>query len=815
MRCSYNWLKEFAFDLPPAPELADRLTMTGTEVEGVEDLSGGIKGVVTAEVLNVDKHPNADKLKLCGVRTDSAEFSIVCGASNMKAGDRVALALHGASLPNGLKIKKSKIRGVESQGMMCSEVELGLADESTGIMILPGDTPLGVDIVEALGLKDYILDVGVTPNRADLLSIRGLAREAGAVTGAAFRDKVYTLDEGGAKGKGPASVNIQDGAPCGRYTASVISGVKVGPSPERIVRRLEAHGIRPVNNVVDITNYVLLEFGTPLHAFDLDKVKGMAITVRQAEKGEEIETIDNKTRTLSEDMLVIADGTGPVAVAGVMGGVRSEVTDSTVNVLLESAWFEPSSVRRTSRALGLSSESSYRFERGVDIESVPVALKAAASLIIETAGGELTQTGIDEYPGRHKPSAVSFRTQRAGKLLGVELDPVEVSGYFKKLGMGVKGPDADGVIEVAPPSYRMDITSEVDLLEEVARLFGYDRINTTLPEATLSPGLEGRFSELKRKVTGVLAGNGLIEVINYSFISRKAFGSTGRKYDKGVEILNPLSEDQAVMRRSLIPSLVENLRYNISRKNADVRIFEIAPIFIPEDDQESKPEEGRLPLEKWKVSGLLYGTRWGRSWNLPAEEVDFFDAKGVVERLVNGLGGRAPMKTAPAGGETTGRVFHPGKAATVSIAGRQAGVIGELHPDLLTFFDIPRPACVFELDLEILASATGAVRRYRSLPRFPESTRDVAFIVGTEIPYGEILTAIEKLDAKLIEKVELFDVYYGRKIPAGKRSMALRVRYRSKDRTLLQAEVDDIHSKVISELTSRFSAEVRGEPQNL
>ena len=794
MLFSYNWLKEYLEGAPAPDELSDRLTMSGTEIESVTRTGAAFTNVITAQIISCEKHPNADKLSYCKVRTDKEELAIVCGAKNMKAGDKVALAVNGAELPGGLKIKKSKIRGVESQGMMCSEVELGLKDTSSGLMILPPDTPLGVDYSAILG-SDYMMEAGITPNRGDILSIRGLAREAAAVTGARFIDKSFTVEEGGGPVEKAATVSVAPACPCRRYSARVIEGVKTGPSPDDIRARLEAHGIRAINNVVDITNLVLLETGQPLHAFDLDKLNGHRINVRFAAEGESIETIDGKTRSLDTSMLVIADSAVPVAIAGVMGGKATEVSEGTVRVLLESAWFEPSSVRMTSRKLGLSSDSSYRFERGVDIDGVAKALDMAANLILKLAGGAATKGTIDIRAVKAVPAEIDFRLKRAEELLGVSIGEKALLEIFGRLGIiaRVKSP---GVITAVPPSYRTDLVQETDLMEEAARLFGYNNISTTLPVARLIPGSPGRLSAIRRKVKTLLVDSGLTEVVNYSFVSREAFAITGPESKAGVAILNPLTEEQAVMRDSLLPSLLENLKFNLARKSEELKIFEFAPAFIA---------NSRLPHERWKVAGLLYGHRYEPGWSYPAESVDFFDVKGLIERLLEGLGiQRAVFE------RTEHRLLHPGKAAALRLANKPAGVFGEVHPALWAGYDLRMPAYLFELDIDTMMASFGAARKYSPLPKFPESARDIAFIVNEETPFREISDSIKRIDVKLIEKVELFDVYYGSNIPSGKRSLAVRVTYRSRERTLTGQEVEDIHTRVVKELTERFKAEVRG-----
>ncbi len=805
MLFSYNWLKEYVTPLLPARELADRLTMTGTEVETITEPGRSITGVVTAEVLSCVPHPNADRLQLCRVSTGAEEFSIVCGARNMAPSDRVALALIGAELPGGFKIKKSKIRGVESEGMMCSEVELGLADKSDGIMILPEKTPLGIDLRVVLGLDDAMMEVGITPNRADLLSVRGLAREIAAITGAALRSAPVTVAEGKKAVGSLVDVTVTEGAPCGRYMARVVEGVKIGPSPDELKRRLEAHGIRPVNNVVDVTNYVLLELGQPLHAFDLEKLGERRIEVRLAAEGEKITTIDGKGRALDPSMLVIADANGPVALAGVMGGKESEVTGSTVNILLESAWFEPSSVRRTSRSTGLSTDSSYRFERGVDVNGVQVALDAAAAMIKKLAGGEIAKGVIDIYPGKTEPSAVKLRLGRTSATLGARVSKEQAVKILEGLGMDVEEA-ADGVLSVTPPSYRVDIICEADLVEEVARVFGYDNIPSTLPVARVTSGDPGVRTSVRRKASEVLAAEGFFEVINYSFVSPELFALTGPGGKKGVRILNPLTEDQGVMRDSLLPSLLDTLRRNVSRKNEDIRIFEFAPAFVPRDGE-------KQPAEVWKLSGLMYGSRWGasgRSWCYPKEQTDFYDVKGVVEKLFFSLGARTALKVGPIPAGYAG-VFHPGKSASVESEGRIAGTFGELHPDLAARFDLKKPAYLFEIEAASLLDLFGRARRYTPLPRFPESTRDIAFLIEDAVPYREIINSIELLNTKLVERVELFDVYYGKTVPQGFKSIALRIVYRSTERTLTHQEVDDAHSAIVEELKKKFKVEIRGE----
>ncbi|OGP23775.1 MAG: phenylalanine--tRNA ligase subunit beta [Deltaproteobacteria bacterium GWB2_55_19] len=797
MKVSYNWLKEF-LDAAPAPrELARALTMTGTEVESLVESGGTLNNVVVAEIVSCSQHPNADRLKLCEVKTATDKYSIVCGASNMKAGDRVALALIGAELPGGVKIKKSKIRGVESQGMMCSEVELGIKDTSDGILILSPDAPLGANINDALSLGDALMEIGVTPNRSDLLSVRGIAREASAVTDARLKEKTFAVVEGARETEEIVSVSIEDGAPCKRYMARVIEGVAIGAAPEYMRQRLEAHGIRSINNVVDVTNYVLLELGQPLHAFDLDKIEGRSIDVRLAGENEKIETIDGKARALDPSMLVIADANGPAAIAGVMGGKYSEVTEATKNILLESAWFEPSSVRKTARKTGLSSESSYRFERGVDIESVPLALDYAAYLIKELSGGTIARERIDVYVNTLVPAPIKLRLERANAIIGVDVE-AKAAGYLKRLGLDVEEA-GEGALVVTPPPYRSDLKEEIDLIEEIARLNGYDNIPAALPSALLKSGDAGKATRIKRAVKGILTSAGFNEVLNYSFVSQKAFDMAGGK--DGVQLSNPLTEEMVVMRQSLIPSLLDNLVRNLLQKNDEVRVFEVAPVFLP---------GGKLPVEDWRVVGLMYGLRNGEAWNLPKEWVDFYDVKGVVEGIFEGLGLEGSFEVGPVTIDDL-RLFHPGKSAAIMINGKRGGVFGELHPELKLKLDLKRPAYLFDADLSLLSDLQANKKAYRPLPKFPESGRDIAFVVDVQTPYNEIISVISSLDTKLIERVELFDVYCGGTIPPSKKSLALRITYRSMERTLVSDEIEAIHGRVRDEIVKRFGAEVRGE----
>ena len=813
MKVSYNWLKEYVKALPLPDRLAEKLTMSGFEVEGIEVLGKGITGVVVGKIISMERHPNADRLTLCKVKTDKLH-SIVCGAKNMKEGDKVALALPGATLPNNVKIEKTRIRGVESEGMMCSEAELGLKDTAEGIMILPQSLSLGKDITEALNIKDFIFDINVTPNRPDCLSILGIAREVAAITGGKVRSSEFGVRSKNKKQLPPTpnsqlpTVSIKEPSLCRRYAAKVVENIKVGPSPDWLKRRLESLGFRSINNVVDVTNYLMIEYGQPLHAFDYDLVSGRQVIVRRAHENEKIQTLDGVERVLREDMLVIADSSRPIAMAGIMGGKESEIRDSTKDILFESAYFDPSCVRMASKSLGVSTESSYRFERGADIEVVAKVLDKAARMIAEIAGGNIADGIVDKYPRPFKPVEISIRLARINKLLGLRMERKAVEDCLKRLGIAfkpagkgraAKGKGSDGhTWTVTPPSYRVDLLKEIDIIEDVARIYGYENIPNTLPNAGLSAAKIAGTGLLREKMRNILTNNSFLEVLNYSFISPLTFEITVSDINQGLRLLNPLTEEQSIMRQSLIPGLLGTLRYNLHHNNRNIKIFEIGRIFAPGD---KKIEEKEL------IAGLMSGLRYDEAWNTSREAVDFFDIKGALEQLLSGLGidrcAFIPKSDIP--------FLHPGKACVVEKGGSRIGIAGELHPDIVQRLDMKQTASVFELDMDTIALFTDAQKRYAPIPKYPVIARDAAMIVGEEIPAQELFDTIKGLGVNLLEEVNVFDVYYGGNIPEGKRSIAVRLMYRSQDRTLTDEEVNIAHAAILSKLKDRFGIEVRGE----
>ena len=818
MLASYNWIKEFTPTNLSVEELGHMLTMAGGEIEGIESSGVDLNGVVTARIVSKGPHPNADKLSLCRVVTSeeegSEELTIVCGASNMESGDKVALARHGARLPGGVKIKRGKIRGERSEGMLCSEVELGLASESGGIMILPEDTPLGLDFNDTLPEGDAIFDIGVTPNRSDLLSIRGIARDVSAITSTPFSDIEAAVIEGGAPIGDHISAAIDDKELCSRYSLRVIEGIKVGPPPPEVATRLEAHGIRSINNIVDVTNYVMLEFGQPLHAFDLDKVEGGSLSVRGARDGETIKTLDGEVQTLEEGMAVIADASGPVAVAGVMGGAGTEVSESTTSIALESAWFAPRSVRRTAKRLSLGSESSYRFERTTDIESVTKALDRAAAMIADLAGGVVAGGLIDIYPEEYRGNEVRARFDRIRRILGLEISNEKIKEIICRLGLAITEENDTG-LTVIPPGRRPDIAIEEDIIEEVVRIFGYDSIPADMPTSLVTPATETKGQRLCREVKSLMMGAGFTEVVNYSFVSdeldKMVAPMRGRTVeDEGVRLLNPISEEGVVMRRSLLPSLLENLKTNIALKAGSVKIFEYRPTYHGLKGHGNKGERGGggeavQPLERWTLGGLIYGPMREGSWAGGGGDVDFADLRGLIDYLLEGLEitGNITVKS------TDSDLYHPGKSGTIKVGKNVIATIGELHPRIGGDLDISSGVYIFEVDIATLLGIYGKCKKYIPLSKFPEITRDIAFLIDHSVPWQKIFNSIKSLDTKLVEKVELFDVYCGKNIPKGKRSLAVKVVFRHSERTLKAEEVESLFDNVSKTLEEDFGAEVR------
>ena len=806
MRISHRWLSELLGELPPPEEVGRRLTLVGLEVESVDRLGGGLGGVLAVRILSSERHPNAEKLLVTRVdRGEGEPLQIVCGATNARVGEVVPLAPVGAVLPGGARIETARIRGVESSGMLCSARELGLSEDGSGLLILPRDVVPGTQIARALGLEDAILEVNVTPNRPDALSHLGVARELAALLGVTVRRPKARLEEGGGPAGEAVRVRILAPEKCARYAARVIEGVKIGPSPAGISRRLEACGIRSISNVVDATNLALLELGHPLHAFDLEKVAGREIVVRTARPGEHLTTLDGKDRALHPDDLVIADRDRGSALAGVMGGGDSEISAATTRVLLESAWFEPSTVRRTSRRHGLKTEASYRFERGADPEMVIPAVDRCAALIAELSGGRVRRGVVDEYP-RPIPSArVGLRWQRPAEVLGMEVPRAEVEGVLSRLGFEEEGAGEGGATFLVP-SWRVDISNEEDLIEEIVRTRGYDAIPETLPAIAVETPAEPEEARAVGRIRAALEAAGLCEAVNFSFLSARdlePFGhavATGDGSGRalGVALKNPISADLAVMRTSLVPSLLKNAVANRRQRVEDVRLYEIARVYRPNPEPREEPS-----LEPVLVAGVLLGRRHPLGWAVEKDPLDFYDAKSVLSGLLESLGVFRVEWRGP--GESW---LHPRRSASLVFLGEVLGQLGELHPRVAAAFDLPRGVFAFELSLSALLGAARLVPQYRPIPRFPAVLRDLAVVVDE----GVLAATVEEVvrEEPLVEGVTLFDVYRGRPLPSGKKNLALAIRYRAKDRTLTDAEADLAHARILERLSKRVGAELRG-----
>ncbi|WP_018130776.1 phenylalanine--tRNA ligase subunit beta [Effusibacillus pohliae] len=820
MKISYNWLQEY-IDLGPdmTPEkLADLLTNHGIPVEVIEQLNKGIENVVVGHVLQTEPHPNADRLKVCTVDAGGPEkLQIVCGAPNVKPGQKVPCAVVGAELPGGVKIKRAKLRGVESQGMLCSAGELGMdirllpKEQTEGLYILPDDTPVGESILRVLGLDDVVLELELTPNRADCLNYRGVAYEVAAILG---KQPKFAWTEQAAETGNPAvspSSDSQAGPPlvrvriesanCARYAAQVVRGVKIAPSPLWLQMRLLTAGVRPINNIVDVTNYVMLEYGQPLHAFDLAEITESTIVVRQAEEQETIVTLDGQQRTLDSSMLVIADAKRAIGIAGVMGGENSEVRGSTTDIVLEAASFDAGSVRQTGKKLGLRSEAQMRFEKGIDPTVLRPALQRAACLITELSGGELAGPPVEVVQQPAEELEIQLRVSRTNQILGTDLTVDQIGAILTRLGFATVTVDAD-TFRVTVPTRRPDITREIDLIEEVARLHGYDKIDTTMPEGVLSQGGLSKQQRLRRTIRELLTGMGLLEVLTYSFTNPTWLEPLGLEESSPLRqqlpLALPMSDERKVLRTTLLPSLAEVVQYNLNRKNLDMALFEIGKVFFAKDLPVTE-----LPSEDVKVAAIFTGAFGGLAIGEKPRKVDFYTVKGIVEALLANLGIKQ-VRYQPAA--VPG--MHPGRTASVEAGGVTLGFLGALHPEVTEAWDL-KETYYFELNLAALEEAAEDKILFRALPRFPAIERDIAVVVPLDVPAGSLELAIREAAGELLEEVRLFDVYQGEQVETGKKSVAFSLVYRAEDRTLTDEEVQARHNRVIEALEKGFQAELR------
>ncbi|MCL6622964.1 MAG: phenylalanine--tRNA ligase subunit beta [Syntrophobacterales bacterium] len=795
MRLSLAWLSEFVEVAVSPAELAERLTMAGLEVEAMETLAPEFRGVVVGQVRRVAPHPQADRLVVAEVTDGRRDYRVVCGAPNVAAGGLYPFAPPGAVLSGGRELKAATIRGVLSEGMLLAEDELGLSEDHSVIMELPPELPLGQDLGEALGLKDVVLEVAITPNRPDCLSVLGLAREVAALLRRPLRLPPTEVPEAETAIGEVARVTILDPVYCPRYAARLVEGLRVGPSPFWLRRRLTVSGLRAINNLVDVTNYVLLEQGQPLHAFDFDRLSGGEIVVRRPRPGEKsFVTLDGQERTLTPETLLICDREEPVALAGVMGGLESEVRPETRRVLIESAYFLPAAIRRTSKRLGLSTESSYRFERGVDPEGVIRALERAARLMAELGGGRVLKGRLDEYPTPIVRPRVALRLSRTNQVLGTAFSRREVEEVLTALHLPVVALDEEHLV-VQVPSHRGDLEREIDLIEEVARLRGYEEIPVTLPGGSTAVPGAGPEVRVRQELRHLLVGMGFCEAVTYSFQSERLYGLLSPA-EAPLKLANPLSEEQAVMRASLLPGLLEAAQRNLTRQADGVRLFEIALGF------EAKPGE-ELPQERLLVAGVLGGAREEESWHGGGGTVDFFDAKGVVENLLLGLGiGEAEFTP-------EGLPGYLSYGARVRAGTSDLGVVGEPAPEILEALDLEAPVLVFELEVAALARAAQPFPLYTPLPRYPAVHRDLALVVDAALPAARVTAALYREGAPWLVEARLFDVYTGEQIPPGKRSLAFHLVYRDPRRTLTDEAVDRHHQKLVAALARELGAELR------
>jgi phenylalanyl-tRNA synthetase beta chain len=786
MKFSEQWLREWVSPAVDTEQLAARLTMAGLEVDAIDPVAGVFSGVVVAEIVATEPHPDAEKLQVCRVNNGAEEVQIVCGAANARPGIKVPLATLGAVLPGDFKIKKAKLRGVESFGMLCAEQELGLAEKSDGLMELPADAPLGEDIRRYLNLDDTVIELGLTPNRADCLSVRGIAREAAVLSGLTFEDAAIAPYSPAIGEELPIRVMAADDCP--RYVGRIIRNVDVSkPSPLWLQEKLRRCGLRSIDAVVDVTNFILLELGQPMHAFDLDKIQG-GIVVRQAVAGESLALLDGQTIELREGSLLIADEKQPLALAGIMGGDSSSVTDASQHLFLEAAFFAPDKIAGRARSYGLHTDSSHRFERGVDFDLPQRAIERATALIIEICGGEAGPVSCVEaqMPAREP---IMLREKRIKKLLGMAIASDEVESILRGLGMAVSAVDEGW--SVIAPSWRFDISIEVDLLEELARVYGYNRLPVTPihDSLTIQAAPESRrgMPQLRQQ----LVARGYQEAITYSFID-PAMHQAMAEGEEGVELLNPISADMSIMRTSLLPGLIKTAMHNAKRQQARIRLFESGLRFV-------KSDTGLKQVPT--LAALLTGRREPESWSESGDLVDFYDLKADLESLLSVSAGTISFTAAKYA------ALHPGQTADIYCDGKRIGRIGALHPSLQAKWDFVNPVYLFELDQQPLLERKVPV--FAELSRYPEVRRDLALIVDRQLAADEVLQVVRKSAGEYLSDLKLFDIYQGKGIDPERKSLALGLTFRHSSRTLNEEEVSQSVDAVVQTLKEAFGASLR------
>lgn len=809
MLVSYNWLKELIdFDFS-VTELSDILTMLGLEIDAIENYSEKYKGFFTAKVLEKEKHPNADKLSVCKVKINEEVRIVVCGASNVAAGQSVILGLPGAIVPvNGLKLETRPVRNIVSEGMICSEYELGLGEDKSGIWVLPEEVTDGMSLADYLGVNDIVFEVGITPNRSDCLSHIGIAREIAAYISYNYRKEIpikypkINFKETDRKSEDSVSVEILDIDNCPRYTARVIRNVKVGESPQWLKNRLKMLGQRPINNVVDITNYILLECGQPLHAFDLDLLKGNKIIVKSANDAEKFITLDNTERQLDSSVLMICDGERSVAIGGVMGGLNSEINDNTTNVLIESAYFNPSSIRRTSKKLGIQSESSYRFERGVDIDNIIYASNRATQLIAEICGGEPESGVIDAYPVKKAKPIINLRFQRAKDIIGLEISNETISSLLKSLGFNIISEDANQ-IQVEIPNYRVDISLEIDLIEEIARLYNYDNLS---PDFTSNIDFSGKgvpeklqINPFREKIKRFLTYSGFNEVITQNIVDPESAEIMG---EAPFKISNPLGEQLSMMRTSLIPSFLKTIGRNNALGTSNIRIFEIGKSFHRTDsDKEFLPNVLEIEELIIAISGEISPTRWDEKPRL----VDFYDIKGIFEDLRNFFN----LNQLKLNATNEKSILFNSNHLNILMNNSAIGEIGEISKEFQQKYDIRHPVYILRLNLSELRKIEQKENKYQKVSPYPPVLRDLAFLVEENLPANTLYNEIVSEGGKLLKSLEIFDLYKGKNIPQGTKSIAFSMVFNSEDHTLEEKEITAILDNIIAKVEKKYNAKLR------
>jgi len=798
MLISLNWLKQYIdLDGIEINEMENALTMIGQEVEKIDIVGGNLDKVVVAHLEEVKKHPNADSLTLCKVNNGKEILQIVCGATNHKTGDKVALAQVGARLKEDFTIKKGKIRGEESNGMLCSEDELGIGSDKDGIIILPEDAPVGVPFKDYLGINDTVFELEITPNRPDCLSHIGIARELSAYYGKELKyPETEIKSEISEKTSDNVKVSIEDSNLSRRYVTRILKNVTVKESPKWLKERIESVGLRSINNIVDVSNFILMEMNHPNHVFDLDKIEGNEIKVKSAVKGDKLVTLDEQERELEDGDIVICDSKKILALGGVMGGLDSEVTDNTKNILLEVAQFNPQNVRKTSRRLTLSSDSSYRFERGIDVEDSIKVINRLANLIQEVAGGEILNSYVDVYPVPHENKVAELNFERLNRFVGKVIPREKVIEILRNLEIDVK--DNGETLTLTAPSYRGDLELEQDYFEEVIRMYGFDNIENILPRVDINKNSTLDTTKLTDRIKTICASVGLKEVINYSFIPKDALQKlkfTGVSEDKLIDISNPITEDFVTMRPTLLYSLIKNAKDNMNRNVSNIRFFEVSRTF-------EKAEE--LAKEDIKVGIILAGENDKTLWNPKPVHYDFYDLKGIVEEIFSKLKFQSfSIK------RSVQTEFHPGRSADVFVGKEYIGSFGEIHPDVLENFGLnKKTVLVAEFNIELIKKYINKPFVYQGIVKYPAVPRDLALVMNENILVGDVLKTIEKIDKK-VEKVELFDIYQGIGVEPGKKSVAISILLRDDSKTLEEKEINDIIDKILAKMKKDYMAELR------